>query len=598
MFVSPQDKPLFDAALEKLNRQYDPAYRAIKVPFSSPGYHTALTGGDVHSTRTAFVYAQALLDSGEEANRLRAMEVLEGALDLQDTDPSNATYGIWAWFYEESLEEMSPPDWNWADFCGKALLMIIYYHRQRLPEPLVERIRAAIRHACLSIFRRNMHSGYTNISIMGSFVTMCAGELFGWSEILDYGMRRFAKFHAFTLANGAFAEYNSPTYTVTAIEDLTRMHGMIKNAQVHAQVEDMLDVAWRTVAEHFHAPTRQWAGPHARAYTWLQGTMNLSLIQRATNGAITFMPHDQMDYDIDWVHMDFHCPEKYVEMFRACPPHSANDAYGSMDALLRPVAVPSVATSYLTEAFTLGSFERQDTWNQHRNLLAYWGGMQTRFMTCRLLHDLYDFSSGMLTIAQQEGGALVAASFITDGGDTHCNLDMVENATIRARDLRLRIELGNLEQAPVLDGNRVTIADGGVQFQFVLAGGSFDGKPLAFSVADSNDKAQATAMVAGQERRVSASEANRTYIDVIFYQGEEKDINLEKINDAYAAFAMAMGTAPAEVTCSLSRAEDVVTVDATADGCALKVTSPAKPLRRAQWASKAYANGIDLDLRG
>nr|HML48610.1 hypothetical protein [Clostridia bacterium] len=186
MQVPESQRAAFDAALAQLNDQYDPAVRAIATPFSSPGYHTTLQDGTVHSTRTAFQYALALLDSNEEPWRLRALDVLDGALVLQDTDPSNPTYGIWSWFYEEPLSKMSPPDWNWADFCGKELLMIHRCHGDRLPEAKKERIRAAIRHACLSIFRRNMHSGYTNISIMGSFVTLCAGETFGWEEILDY----------------------------------------------------------------------------------------------------------------------------------------------------------------------------------------------------------------------------------------------------------------------------------------------------------------------------------------------------------------------------------------------------------------------------
>ncbi|MEL7604229.1 MAG: hypothetical protein AAGU77_13820, partial [Bacillota bacterium] len=101
MQVPESQRAAFDAALAQLNAQYDPAVRAIATPFSSPGYHTTLKGGTVHSTRTAFQYALALLDSGEEALRLRALDVLDGALILQDTDPSNPTYGIWSWFYED-----------------------------------------------------------------------------------------------------------------------------------------------------------------------------------------------------------------------------------------------------------------------------------------------------------------------------------------------------------------------------------------------------------------------------------------------------------------------------------------------------------------
>ena len=33
------------AALEPLNKDYDPAEKMIRRPFSSPGYHTTLKGG-------------------------------------------------------------------------------------------------------------------------------------------------------------------------------------------------------------------------------------------------------------------------------------------------------------------------------------------------------------------------------------------------------------------------------------------------------------------------------------------------------------------------------------------------------------------------
>jgi hypothetical protein len=35
-------------------------------------------------------------------------------------------YGIWPWLAEESLAEMAPPDWNWADFCGMRLALVLY----------------------------------------------------------------------------------------------------------------------------------------------------------------------------------------------------------------------------------------------------------------------------------------------------------------------------------------------------------------------------------------------------------------------------------------------------------------------------------------
>jgi hypothetical protein len=47
-----------------------------------------------------------------------------------------------------------------------------------------------------------------------------------------------------------------------------------------------------------------------------------------------------------------------------------------------------------------------------------------------------------LTTAQHEGRVVGVVNLVTDGGDTHISLDKVKQARIRARDLRLRFEVG------------------------------------------------------------------------------------------------------------------------------------------------------------
>jgi hypothetical protein len=50
----------------------------LRRPFSSPGYHTQLTGGFVHSTRESLAYAVGLLDTGRAADLTRAAAMLRG----------------------------------------------------------------------------------------------------------------------------------------------------------------------------------------------------------------------------------------------------------------------------------------------------------------------------------------------------------------------------------------------------------------------------------------------------------------------------------------------------------------------------------------
>ena len=61
-------------------------------------------------------------------------------------------------------------------------------HRERLRAELAEQIEAAISHACRAIIIRNVGPHYTNIAIMGAFVTLVGGELLQVDEYREYGL--------------------------------------------------------------------------------------------------------------------------------------------------------------------------------------------------------------------------------------------------------------------------------------------------------------------------------------------------------------------------------------------------------------------------
>lgn len=99
---------------------------------------------------------------------------------------------------------MAPPDWNWADFCGSRLVQAIARHGHRFPEGLREDMIHSIDYACEAIIRRNVGPDYTNIAIIGAFVTRIAGEQLGREDYAAYGLERLRKLHAHTMEHGAF----------------------------------------------------------------------------------------------------------------------------------------------------------------------------------------------------------------------------------------------------------------------------------------------------------------------------------------------------------------------------------------------------------
>lgn len=503
-----------ERALASSHAAYDPAERMLRRPFSSPGYHTALTGGLVHPTRDSAGYAVGLLDTGNPEHLERAVAILRRIVALQDTDPASRTYGIWSWFLEEPLPKMSPPDWNWADFIGAQLLQVARDHRARLPANVAVQVDAAIVHACRAIKLRNVGPGYTNIAIMGAYVTLVAGETLDLVEFRDYGRERLRRFHAHTVENGSFEEYNSPTYTIVALHELSRLAAHVRDPESRPLIDDLVRRAWTEMATHFHVPTRQWAGPNSRAYRSLLPASSLAHIQRGTSGRVDFGVSAP---DREAIRLPLVCPPDLEPMFtRLAAPRTVTQTFIRRHAI--------VGTTYLHPHYALGSVNQGDLWNQRRALLAHFGTPAAPgYLHLRFLKNGYDFSSAILHSAQREGLVLAAIDFVTNGGDTHISLQRVKDATITARDLRLRFELGGSGHSAtvqVTSANTATIATGGITFHVTLARARF---------GDLTGRLE-----------TGASDTTR-FLDVVLHHGPERTFKLDALEEAALAFVLSAG---------------------------------------------------------
>lgn len=504
-----------ERALADWHRNFNPAEQLVRRPFSSPGYHTTLKGGFVHATRDNANYALGLLDTGRPEHVGRAVAVLRRLVALQDTDPASRTYGIWSWFLEEPLTQMKPPDFNWADFNGVTLLQVARDHRGRLPPDLAAAIDAAILHACRAIRKRNVGPGYTNIAIMGAYVTLIAGELYGLEEFRAYGLERLARFHRHTDENGTFEEYNSPTYTVVALLELSRLKAHVRDPAAHALIDPLLRLGWETFARRFHAPSRQWAGPHSRAYSSLTRASALALVQRATAGRVDFGVDTP---DREELRLPVACPPDLEPLFtRLETPRTVVETFIRRS--------DTVGTTYLHPQYALGTINRGDLWNQRRALLLHFGSAAAPgYVQLRVLKDGYDFSSAILHAAQHEGTVAGAIDFILNGGDTHISLDKVKDGKVRAHDLRLRFEVGGPAAAAARvdgsDGREATIHAGEINIFLHLAHARF----------------------AGQEARFTAGGDTRTrWLDVVLHAGAESTLDLNTIAEASVAFGLRVG---------------------------------------------------------
>ncbi|HUS71611.1 MAG TPA: hypothetical protein VMY06_00985 [Sedimentisphaerales bacterium] len=525
LFSSRLEKEGFLKALRRKDPQYDPTEHMVRGRFSSPGYHTTLKAGYVHRTRDSLQYAVALLDSGQPDRLKRAQDILRRLISLQDQNPGSRTYGIWSWFLEEPLDKMSPPDWNWADFCGAQLLQVAIDHMHRLPDDLQEKVKESIIHASYSIKRRNVGSGYTNIALMGTYVTHVAGELFDVPELTEYGKARLKRFYDHTLTHGSFSEYNSPTYTVVAINEISRMLRHVKDPGSQKLIQKLNRLAWLHLARHFHAPTRQWSGPHSRYYRTLLGKSTLAFIQRATDGKVHFVPESETVVSLDAHRLRAKCPQDLFHYFTDLPsPRLEIEAF----AKNKPDRHDIIGTTYLHPNYTLGSVNIGDLWNQRRPLLAFWNTYNgVVAMRLRCLHDNHDYSSASIFTVQDKSDILGAVVFATDRGDTHISLDRIRNATIRATDLRIRLELegavaGLKLPSKVEVGQPIRISSGLITCDFKVAHAVFGDFPITMH---------------------TSRDGNKAWIDIVLYNGKQTQIDFNKIPEAVIVFTLSINPA-------------------------------------------------------
>jgi hypothetical protein len=411
--------------------------------WNGPGYHTRVPNGSwAHPVRESLDYALGLLAAGDEAALARAAQIVRAVLTLQDTEPTSHTYGIWPWLHEEPLAAMAPPDWNWADFCGARLAQMLVLHRAALPPDLVLNMEAALGHAAWSIFRRNVGPGYTNIAIMGAGVALVAGELLGEGRLLHYGRRRLHGFVAYTAEQGGFNEYNSPTYTTIVLHECERILALSRDAEGRDAAEQIRRAAWETLAEHFHPPTGQWAGPHSRTYGDLLDAGTAAYLAAQTGAPIAPHPAAAERSRTGPTHVPaLPCPADLAPRFAAlpAPAHELRRRFIRHADERRSLW----GATWMDEAACLGSASADSLWTQRRPLIGYWRGADgaAAVLRLRFLRDGQDFASAGVRCAQSGPRVLAALALLENRGDYHLHLDRPADGLFHAERFALRLEL-------------------------------------------------------------------------------------------------------------------------------------------------------------
>jgi hypothetical protein len=237
------------------------------------------------------------------------------------------------------------------------------------------------------------------------------------------------------------------------------------------------------------------------------------------------MPASEMAVSLDAHRLHAKCPQDFFHYFTDLPsPRLEIEAF----AKNKPDRHDTIGTTYLHPDFTLGSVNIGDLWNQRRPLLAYWNtddGVVA--MRLRCLHDNYDYSSASIFTVQDKGDILGAVVFATDRGDTHISLDRIKNATIKATDLRIRLEFEGAVTdlkfpSKVEIGRPIHFSSGNITCNFKVVHAVFGDLPIKTGI--------------GADDHIA-------WLDIILYSGPEKQIDFSKIPEAAIIFTLSINSA-------------------------------------------------------
>lgn len=469
----------FDSGLLRLARiagdeAYDPAVGLYAQQAAYNPIHTRIWTGIRHPHRESVMYALALLESADAADVPLAEEILGRVLAAQDTDDASPTYGIWSYFHEEPLDQMVPPDWNWADFLGRELSFILLRHEARLTDATCAAVRTALGHAARSIIRRNVAMGYTNIAAKGTFVTLAAGQLLQDQELTEYAVLRVGRLQEQIRSAGSFREYNSAGYWAITMEAMAGIVGYIEHPEAVAGARWIVDRLWEHLAARWHSRTGQLSGPMARVYSDepARGADLLALLAKATrfSGVFVDLPPLKPSLGLLGVALiDVEAPDAVVERLLATPPGELRERFGyaepgdSADA----EPVPIIGTTWHGQDATLGSANIGEFWLQRRPLIGYWREAAdpawgpARYAKLHLVKDDHDFSSAVFGAVQSGSQVLWSVGFISPGGDEHIGLHQLgAGEAFGVKSLRLVMEFAGLADDATVEvaGRPVTTA--------------------------------------------------------------------------------------------------------------------------------------------
>ncbi len=476
---------------------------------SPKGYHSNFESGTrVRSTRSGMNRAMYLLASPRITDQESGRKLLKLLLSLQDTEPTSPTFGVWPWYYEEPLAKMAAVDYNWADFQGSALVVILSDNVDRLDPDLQSKTRNALEYAVQAIIKRNVQPGYTNIAMKGAVVAAAAGEILHRPDFLDYGRMRIKRNWTHFLVTHSFTEYNSPTYQIVVLHEMEAMLQYVRDSECRETAKSILQEVWRGISEHYHVTTSQWGGPHFRAYSdLLFDSIRDEILARVGNTNDIIIPNSPLTQPVP-------CPEEFRTLFTLPVTNPVErkaqlvnrDQYRNVNGVL-----------WMNSEVCLGTASYHTFWMQTHGLIGYLNGPDNQPGCIKLVfeHNGQECAAACAHHLQKKNRILSAFGLLHNRGSMHPTFDRPKDAVFKAHSFKIIYRLeGTQAQARQLNRTRFELTLGNHRIIIHTCPDSrFDGHPLSWQVNNQKNCAE---------------------IIGVCYEGKEKSFDFKKMETPIA----------------------------------------------------------------
>lgn len=515
---------------ESVDKRFDNDCGLIGVNIEKKNViHTNVTGYAHYISGNA-VYAQLVYMSGAKHRYAAAENIINKIIDAQDKNPESATYGLWSYYFEEKLIQMSAPDYNMAEFVARPMIYILMEKRECLSERTAERMKEALNLAARCCIKRNVGLDYTNVVSMSCLTITVIGEITNDKNLIEYGRRELREFTEYTRFNGGFSEYNSPCYFKVVGDSVSRILKYCRDEECRRYAEELNKYLWKMVSQHYSAEFNELAPPYVRAYSDTdEENENTDFIYYATNGRYGSYNCTMNDWELNVPE----CPKEFYENFEK--ELWIEDTYYKKNSLrkrdtdatiVRDFDSPDLtAYTYKTKEYLFGALQKTDLWDQRRTSMLMWDKDDKKTFKLRCIKDGFSFSSGMAYTAMHKDEMLTVVGFSTDHGYKHYILDCFENGITEAENLKFTMKINGKYKKENFrhTDNELIYSDEKISFTVKILKWCFDGRDGKVKFTDDG-------------------------FELICHDGEKKTIDLTKLKATYGVISMKInGEAPSAV---------------------------------------------------